>query len=326
MRQRMRRALVRYPRQPGAGHRVRTVVLVGQRQQAGSGNKGIWWGDSLMENVVQLDLERYFRRIGYTRTAQADLETLCELHARHVDAIPFEALDVLTGTPVNLAINAIEDKLVNRHRGGYCLEQNLLLMQVLRQLGFEVEGLSARVRWMLPAEASPTPRTHVALKVRLDGQSWLVDVGFGGAALPRPLQLESTEPQPSCHEDYRLTPIADTYRLELRRDDRWLTLYDVHDDPQSVADYEMMNWYTSQHPASLFRKELRVARTSPERRYTLRDARYTVSAGDAVLEQRDLDTAGIEAVLADVFGLTPRSEWRPILARVTATGHANTSS
>ncbi|WP_167854930.1 arylamine N-acetyltransferase family protein [Mangrovimicrobium sediminis] len=263
-----------------------------------------------------VDLEDYFRRIGFTGEPRADQATLYTLHALHVDAIPFEALDVLMDRGISLSPPAIEEKLVHRRRGGYCLEQNLLLMNVLRQLGFEVEGLSARVRWMLSDDAPSTPRTHVALKVRLGERQWLADVGFGGSSLPRPLDLASDEAQSTCHESYRLQAIPGGWRIALSRQGRWLPLYDICDDPQSRADYEMMNWYTSRHLDSHFRRDLRVARTTPQRRYTLNNRRFTVSSGDQVLEQRDLDAVQLASTLADTFGLAVEHDLLPVLESI----------
>ncbi len=268
--------------------------------------------------AYRVDLDDYFRRVGFRTTPRADQATLESLHALHVDAIPFEALDVLTDRGISLALPAIEEKLVQRRRGGYCLEQNLLLMNVLQQLGFAVEGLSARVRWMLPDEAPATPRTHVALKVRLGDRQWLADVGFGGSSLPCPLNLETAEVQSTCHESYRLLPRAGGWRVALLRQGQWYPLYDICDDPQSMADYEMMNWFTSAHPDSHFRRDLRVARTTPQYRYTLNNSRFTISSGDQVLEQRDLEAGQLAASLTDTFGLAVEPHWMPALARIAA--------
>src|SRR5690606_6183767 len=116
-------------------------------------------------------------------------DTLAAIHVAHPAAMPFENLDPFLGRAVALDLATLEAKLIHGRRGGYCYEQNLLLMQVLRALGFRVGGLAARVLWNRPKDAL-TPRTHMLLRIDLDGRTWLADVGFGGLTQTAPLLLE----------------------------------------------------------------------------------------------------------------------------------------
>ena len=126
-----------------------------------------------------LNLPAYFSRIGYTGPREATLDVLRQIQFCHATTIPFENLSVLLGQGIALDLAAIEHKLITLQRGGYCFEQNTLLMHVLLQLGFAVTPLSGRVRWMQPREFTP-PRTHLFLRVTIDGAPWLADVGVGG--------------------------------------------------------------------------------------------------------------------------------------------------
>ncbi len=71
-----------------------------------------------------IDLDAYFRRIGFAGAAGPNRPTLDALHRLHPQAIAFENLDPLLGQPVRLDAAALEDKLVRSGRGGYCYEQN----------------------------------------------------------------------------------------------------------------------------------------------------------------------------------------------------------
>lgn len=99
-----------------------------------------------------MQLDAYFARIGYGGARVATLEVLRAIVARHTQTIPFENLNPFAQLPVRLDLAALERKLLHSRRGGYCFEQNLLLWNVLRQLGFEVEGLAARVSWNTPPD------------------------------------------------------------------------------------------------------------------------------------------------------------------------------
>ncbi|HEY6175060.1 MAG TPA: arylamine N-acetyltransferase, partial [Kofleriaceae bacterium] len=124
-----------------------------------------------------IDLDRYFARIGYDGPRDATLATLNGIANAHVQAIPFENLDVLLGRGIDLDLDAVQRKLVDDRRGGYCFEQNSLLLAVLGELGFEARPLSARVRMQRPRDFVPA-RTHLVVRVELDGP-WLADVGIG---------------------------------------------------------------------------------------------------------------------------------------------------
>jgi len=133
-----------------------------------------------MRDVKQMNLEAYFKRIGFTGTPRVDLVTLNALMGAHVRAIPFENLDIYSERGVSPEIEAIYDKIVVRGRGGWCYEMNGLFEWVLREIGFDVQRLSAGVRRSTQGDAALG--NHLCLQVTLD-QPYLVDVGFGSSQL-----------------------------------------------------------------------------------------------------------------------------------------------
>lgn len=135
------------------------------------------------------DLDAYFARIKYTGPRNADLETLQELHWGQLKSIPFENLNVHIGRKISSDPKAVEDKLVRTKRGGYCFEQNVLLLHVLRALGYKVTPLTARVLMGKPTDRV-SGLTHILLKVECEGLSWLADVGFGHYGPPKPMLLD----------------------------------------------------------------------------------------------------------------------------------------
>lgn len=262
-----------------------------------------------------VDLPAYLARIGYAGPLAPTLEVLTALQAAHVAAIPFEAIDVLVGEGVDLDPAAIDAKLIGARRGGYCFEQNGLFLRVLTALGFEATGLIARVRWMLPDDAPPTPRTHQLTRVTIGGAAWLVDVGFGSAVPAAPLRLGVEGAQATAHEPCRIVDADGGWRVEAGIGDGWVPLYVVDPAPAVPIDYEVGNWYTSQHPASHFRHQLIAARTTADARHALRDNRLTIRHRDGTLDQRYLTADAIEAALASTFGLTVRPHWRRAIER-----------
>lgn len=261
------------------------------------------------------DLTAYFQRIGYDDPREATLETLRSILALHPTAIPFEAIDVLLDRGVDISAAAVDDKLIARRRGGYCYEQNGLLLRVLTELGFQAEGRLARVLWNAPEEAPLRGRTHMVLKVTLEGHDWLCDVGFGSCVPTSPLRWDVREAQATAHEDFRLTPVEGDMLLEALLGETWAPVYRVTPDRQVQADYELSNWFSSTHPTSHFRHNLLVAKTTAEARFGLLFNRLSIRTPDGAQERRELSADDIERALAEIFGLEVQPDWRPMIER-----------
>lgn len=250
-----------------------------------------------------IDLQAYLERIGLGQPIAPNLRTLRTLIAAHVAAIPFENLDPFLGISPALDIASVQRKLVHGGRGGYCFEQNRLLSDALRAIGFQVTDLAARVLWGQPEDAI-TARTHMLMRVEADGKPWLADVGFGGNTPTGPLELVPDLEQPTPHEPFRLVRRDDgDWRLQLFAADAWQTLYRFNLQPQFPADYRVGNWWTSTNPGSPFVTGLTAARAPAGRRLTLRNRQFTqrITGGAATLKRTLATTTEIRAVLQDEF-------------------------
>ncbi|HSI76800.1 MAG TPA: arylamine N-acetyltransferase, partial [Lunatimonas sp.] len=162
-----------------------------------------------------LDIKIYLDRLGIDSLPMPTLATLQQLHYLHPQVFTFESLNSLLGIEVDLETAAIFQKMVIGGRGGYCFEQNLLFGALIHSLGFEVKSLAGRVLWNVP-ENKILPRDHMALMVKLEGQYFLVDVGFGGNTMTAPMLMDSEEPQPTSHEWFRVSRLKDQYRLSIQ--------------------------------------------------------------------------------------------------------------
>jgi N-hydroxyarylamine O-acetyltransferase len=237
-----------------------------------------------------IDLDAYFRRIGYAGAGEPNLDTLSALHLRHAQSIAFENLNPLLGWPIRLDEASLQRKLVQDGRGGYCYEQNLLFGHVLRALGFQVTGLAARVLWTYYPEDAITARSHQVLRVDLEDGPYIVDVGFGGQTLTGPLRLEPELEQATPHELFRLVQAGQGFKLQSKVRAEWKTLYRFDLDEVFQPDYEILNYYASTHPNSLFVNKLVVARPATDRRYALSNNQLTVHHLGGPRERRVLAT------------------------------------
>ncbi|KQV82327.1 N-hydroxyarylamine O-acetyltransferase [Massilia sp. Root351] len=268
-------------------------------------------------------LDAYCARIGYSGARAPTLETLRALQQLHPAAIPFEALDPLLHQPVDLSPQAVDAKLIAARRGGYCFEQNSLFQRVLEAMGFSVEGLIAQVRWQLGPEAALRPRTHMVLRVTIDGTPWLADVGFGSCVLTAPLRFDRDGPQETPHERFRLRAAGNEQLLEVETGNgdgaAWQPVYRISPALQTAGDYEMANYYTATHPDSHFRHKLIVARTTPQARHALLQNRLTTRDSDGNATRSYLDADGLEQALREVFLLPVAPALRPVLEAAAAT-------
>ncbi len=256
-----------------------------------------------------MDLDAYLLRIGYAGPREPTLDVLRRVQFAHACTIPFENLDVLLGRGVSLADDAVERKLVGDRRGGYCFEQNSLLLRALAALGFTAAPLSARVRIQAPREFVP-PRTHLFVRVELDGVPWLADVGVGGLTPTGPVRLDLLdEEQPTPHEARRIVredgPPFPRYFHQAKLGDGWVDVYEFTLEEMPVIDREVGNWWTSTNPGSKFRQNLMAALARPDgTRLTLLNREFTHRRGAEVLERVELaDPDQLLEVLAGRFGL-----------------------
>ena len=277
-----------------------------------------------MPHTVNLDT--YFARIGYEGPRAATLEVLETLHRLHPQAIPFENLNPFTRRAVKLDLESIESKLITEQRGGYCFEQNALLANVLIALGFKVTPLLARVLWGRESDAIP-PRTHTVLRIDIDGDAWIADVGFGSMTLTAPLRLTAGLAQRAPLGTFRLADAShDALYLEVQtRDERWARIYRFDLHPVEWVDYEISNWYTSTSPDSIFLGNLIVCRVLSDTRLTLFNDRLNERTADGeIVSERQLVSADqLAACLRDQFGLnTGNIDIAELFDRVRAAANA----
>src|SRR5467141_2050357 len=148
-----------------------------------------------------MNTKAYLKRIGCNRPTRPSLDVLRTLHRKHLLSIPFENLDIHLHKPILLSEAAFYDKIIKHHRGGFCYELNGSFSSLLRNLGFKVSMLSARVA-RKDGGFSPD-YDHMTLLVKLN-KPWLADVGFGDS-FTEPKRLDIPGAQTDHGKDYRFT-------------------------------------------------------------------------------------------------------------------------
>lgn len=256
-----------------------------------------------MSSDTPIDLDAYFKRIGYSGSRAPTLDTLKAIHYAHAVSIPFENLDVLAKRPILLDHASLQKKLVTDGRGGYCFEVNGLFAAVLRQLGFDLTTLIGRVRWMSPEEVD-TARSHMLMRVELPEGPFLADVGFGGLTMTGPIRFETGIEQETPHEPRRLLDHEDGFELQAKIGGEWVSIYRFTMEPHRRTDYEVASWYTSTHPSSIFVQFLIAGRPREGKWLSLLNRDFKIRGLDGKAETRRLESVDeIAEVLDTHFGI-----------------------
>jgi N-hydroxyarylamine O-acetyltransferase len=213
-----------------------------------------------------MKLANYLARIGFTGEGRPDFATLTAIHRLHVNAIPFENLDVQLGRKLTTDVEAAFDKIVTRSRGGWCYEQNGLLGWALGAIGFDVTRVAAGV--MRESAGDSQMGGHLCLIVQLGGQRWLCDVGFGGS-MAGPLALETGERRDAPYA-IGLRESGDGYWRFWESDGGTPFSFDFHDTPADESILTAKCAYLQADEASPFVQNLVVQQRTGDTHATLR--------------------------------------------------------
>lgn len=244
--------------------------------------------------------EAYLQRINYTGPLDPTAKTLRALHQAHLLAVPFENLDIDLGRPIIPDEAPLFRKIVEGRRGGFCYELNGLFAALLRELGFEVTLLSARVARQ--AGGFGPEFDHLTLLVQLE-ERWLADVGFG-ESFREPLRLDEPGEQAQKMGAYRLTREGEEWIYGERDEAQaWQPQYQFTLQPRQLTDFAGMCRYHQSSPESHFTQKRICSLATPEGRVTLSDMRLIITQ-NGVREERELaGQVAYESALGEWFGV-----------------------
>lgn len=258
-------------------------------------------------------LDHYLARIGHLGPVRPDLATLISLHRAQAMSVPYEGIDVYSGTPLDHSLDGIFRKIIKNRRGGWCYESNGLLGWALQAVGFTVMRAAAGVYRSQRGDAALG--NHVILLVRLD-QTYLADLGLGDA-LRAPIPLSE-----GIHNDG-----PHSFRLEKLPDGYWRfhnhalgspADFDFLDLPADEALLSQKCSFLQTSPTSAFVENFQCIMMRPDTSLSIlgRVLRRTEING---VEKRLIASADeMTTILASDFNITDvaiRTIWPRILAR-----------
>ncbi len=221
-----------------------------------------------------LDVDSYLARIAYNGMKTPTAETLRSLHRAHMLTVPFENLDISRKQEIVCDEESILRKIVRHKRGGFCYELNGAFAALLRELGFRVTMLSARVAGEDGGFGAEFD--HLTLRVDLE-EPWLADVGFGDS-FQEPLRLKVDLEQPQGSRRFRLIKDGQVLVMEMAEPSAdWTRQYAFTLVPHCLQDFSGMCRYHQTSPQSSFTQKKICSRATPEGRVTLADNKLIIT-------------------------------------------------
>lgn len=245
-------------------------------------------------------IQNYFDRIGYRGDAKADIATVANMMRCQLFSVPFENIDVQAGKIISLVPEKIVEKILNNNRGGYCYEVNGLFAMALEVLGIQYQFVAARPMFY-PVRR---PKTHMAIVLKLDGEEWLCDLGFGSYGIRAPIRLNLIDTE--IKQDFDTFLLSKTnereYLLKALVEGDWVSQYAFDLSEQEWIDFTPANYLNSTHPDAVFVQKLIVVLHNPDGREILfGDMLKTLFQGR--VEKHTIRPEDRESILRDKFGL-----------------------
>ncbi|XP_037339707.1 arylamine N-acetyltransferase, pineal gland isozyme NAT-10-like [Pungitius pungitius] len=281
-----------------------------------------------------MKLEEYFERIGFHGSFdKLDLATLKLIHKQHVMSVPFENLSIHCGEKNVMDLEATFNKIVRRHRGGWCLENNFLFGWVLREMGYDTTSLGSRVFNNVLNDFAPLDN-HFINKVVIDGKAYITDVSFGlSFQLWEPLELVSGMDQPQAPGVFRLMDQGDVWVLEktgrkpdvlnpefakssLVNRNETNQMYSFTLVPREAEHFLEIN-HKLQNETSLFTNKSICSLQTPTGfkaliGWTYGEVTYKPDEGVDVLDIRNLMDDEIEKILLEKFNIKLQNKLKPL--------------
>ncbi|KAL0479419.1 hypothetical protein AKO1_007668 [Acrasis kona] len=240
--------------------------------------------------------QRYLQRINISEDYNLDCSLGCleDLMLHHLNKVPFENFDIHYSKTHRISVRPgdVYEKIVEKKRGGYCMENNLAFSMLLESLGFDVYTSGARVK----AEEEFLGWSHMICLVSIQDKKYLVDVGFGGNGMISPILVEDGTEQPNFgKENMRVVkgiiPHSKTKQKvwllehQINKEGEWKALYMFSTDEFFYQDYNTMSFFTSNDPQTIFLNHIIATRI------ILKNGQPTerLIMHDGIIKRRDLE-------------------------------------
>jgi arylamine N-acetyltransferase len=241
---------------------------------------------------------RYLRLLGFDRPPFG-LKGLRQLVRWHLIRVPFENISklLLVGREHRGRITPLAeflDGLEYNDLGGTCYTANPFLAELLRELGYDAALLGCDMR---------SANVHTAIRVRIAGSEYHVDVGYGGpfyeplplAELPHEMKLDPYRYVLNRGGDGRLA-------MNVFHGEERVHGYAVNETPRQFEFFRDII-LDSFRPAATFMTRLRVVRYFDDHSVELKNGLVTIQRGEESKEIRLTSMKRLREIFNEEFDM-----------------------
>lgn len=194
------------------------------------------------------DVKAYLKRIGIeediTELTRENLDRIIFAHLTHV---PFENLDeCIDKACPELGVTALYNKIVEKHRGGYCFELNGALYALLKAVGYDAYCIGCRIRY---GHNLIMPMSHRATIVTIDGIKYFCDVGYGGPSAHCAIPYNET-----VEGGFYIAVDGDETQVRRKTDSADELIITYNDHPFDPVDFIPLNFHVAVGPGAFFQQ------------------------------------------------------------------------
>ena len=201
-----------------------------------------------------MDIKKYLERINYADQVNLTCEALSKLQIMHLMNVPFENLDIHNNTRIDLT--NLFNKIVTRKRGGFCYELNGLFYDLLKEIGFTVKIVSAKV---YDGKKDYSPEfDHMTLIVKIKDDNYLVDVGFGEFS-SYPIKIELNKETNDPRGIFRIETFNENYKVVKKRnaEEKFMPEYVFSEKQRRIDEFHhMCNYHQTSNESHFMQKRI----------------------------------------------------------------------
>lgn len=234
-----------------------------------------------------MNRQTYLRRIGIEENDLApNLQNLRRLQKQHLLKVPFENLDIHRKRPILLDKNKFAAKIISEKRGGFCYELNGLFNELLTDIGFQSDIISARVA---NGENLSAEYDHLAILTQIDGEKYLIDVGFGDFSV-EPLRLTTDVEQETENGVFKIRKHDREYYEVVKKDgDVWKSEYLFTTLPRDLSEFAAMCEFHQTSHESHFTQGKVCSILTDDGRKTLTDKKF-IETKNGIKSEKEINS------------------------------------
>jgi len=246
----------------------------------------------------KINVKQYLERINYVGELYPTPEVLSNLQLTHLMNVPFENLDIHNKIRINLS-NSF-NKIVLQKRGGFCYELNSLFFELLKEIGFSVKIISARV---YDYKNGYGPEfDHMATIATINKDDYLADVGFGEFSF-YPIKIEINKEHKDPRGVFKIEPYNEKYKVVKKKNNEndFIPEYIFSEEERQIEDFnEMCNYHQTSCKSHFTQKRICSLPTN-EGRITLKGNTLMITAKESITEKELKTEPEVLQVLWDYF-------------------------